>query len=150
MEKKINFANFVQKIITGSRPKFTDGFTEKMKNLISQCWSQTPQDRPSFKEIFEKLSTDFSYFDESIDETEVLDYLDFLKDETEVLHPSIPAEGYHIKISELKDKNKKLEEQNQNLKSENESKMRKLIDENTKIKEEIYSKRQRKNSIRKS
>lgn len=39
-----------------------------MQNLIEKCWIEEASDRPSFDEIFETLSNDFSYSDE-IDNT---------------------------------------------------------------------------------
>lgn len=49
-----------------------------MKNLISRCWDKYPERKPSFEEIFNTLSRDFSYFDEDIDENEISDYIETL------------------------------------------------------------------------
>lgn len=46
-----------------------------MRQLIESCWSENPSDRPSFDEIFEKLSSDFSYSEETVDEDEVGEYI---------------------------------------------------------------------------
>lgn len=70
------------KIVNGYRPSFDGAVTEKMKQLISKCWSQNPKERPTFHEIFEKLSSDMTYFNETIEEAEVQDYLDMLLDST--------------------------------------------------------------------
>ena len=51
-----------------------------MKDLIEKCWSQDPKERPSFDEIFEKLSTDFSYSEETVDEDEINEYLEMLEE----------------------------------------------------------------------
>lgn len=60
------------------RPKFPDHFNKKMKKLISRCWDKFPEKRPSFEEIFNTLSSDFSYFDEDINEDEISDYIETL------------------------------------------------------------------------
>ena len=46
-----------------------------MWELITQCWSQNVQERPSFEEIYSKLSQDFSFFTEAVDENEINEYL---------------------------------------------------------------------------
>lgn len=55
---------------------------KKMKDLISQCWSRDPKERPPFEIIFEKLSNDFSYSDETVDDDEISDYLKMFKENT--------------------------------------------------------------------
>ena len=49
-----------------------------MKELIELCWSQDPKEHPSFEYIFEKLSTDFSYSFETVEEDEINEYLEIL------------------------------------------------------------------------
>lgn len=85
--KPIKFADLCKKVMSGVRPEFTEGVTEKMKDLITQCWSQDCQNRPSFEEIFKKLSSDLSYLDEDVDEDEINDYIRMLKEESEVVPP---------------------------------------------------------------
>lgn len=80
--KQITALNLMKKIKTGCRPEFIDGIPEKMKDLISQCWSRDPKERPPFEIIFEKLSNDFSYLDETDDDDEISDYLKMLKENT--------------------------------------------------------------------
>lgn len=72
-----------QKIIDGYRPKFPSFVDEKMRDLITRCWSERPEDRPTFKEIFEELSNDLTYFTEFVDETEIQDYLYLLSQTNE-------------------------------------------------------------------
>lgn len=74
---------FAQKVIKGIRPRFTDGITRKMKNLLRKCWSDDPSERPSFEEIFNELS-DLSYFDETLDEDENETYIERLKEASEI------------------------------------------------------------------
>ena len=72
---------FANKVMSGYRPKFTSNVPEKMQELIKKCWSDKPIDRPSFDEIFETLSSDFSYSDEPVDEDEIEEYITTLNDE---------------------------------------------------------------------
>lgn len=81
--EEVTFPSFTKKFINGGRPKFTKGVNEKMRNLLSKCWDNDPNERPSFKEIFQMLSSDFSYFDEKIDKKEVQNYLDVLQNAKE-------------------------------------------------------------------
>lgn len=68
----------INKIVDGIRPEFPEFVPEKMKQLISLCWSCDPNKRPSFDYIYKELSTDFSYFGDCFDEDEVLDYINTL------------------------------------------------------------------------
>lgn len=73
---------FMNKIISGYRPKYDDGdMTEKMKTLLSCCWSDNIKERPTFDEIFEQLSTDFTFSQETVDEDEIENYLSILQNE---------------------------------------------------------------------
>lgn len=38
------------------RPQFPKNVKEPIKNLIEKCWSANPDERPDFKEIFNKLA----------------------------------------------------------------------------------------------
>ncbi|KAK8888066.1 hypothetical protein M9Y10_039126 [Tritrichomonas musculus] len=73
------------KVLKGYRPEIPSFVPEKAKNLLKRCWSERPEERPSFGEIFNELSSDFSFFDETVDKDEVLEYLDMLEDETKVI-----------------------------------------------------------------
>lgn len=84
--KRLNFAQLTKKILEGGRPDFPKCVKKKMKTLIQKCWSQKPIERPSFKEIFELLSKDFSYFDEDVDEDEIRNYIEDLKEANDKKH----------------------------------------------------------------
>ena len=67
--------------MNGERPEFTDGITKKMRQLLNLCWSQDAQERPSFDFIFNKISKDFSYIDDDVNEDEINEYLRILEDD---------------------------------------------------------------------
>ena len=57
MDKKATFVSFAIKIANGTRPEFKgDIINEGLKNLIERCWSKNFDERPTFSEIFLKLS----------------------------------------------------------------------------------------------
>ncbi|KAK8846489.1 hypothetical protein M9Y10_020512 [Tritrichomonas musculus] len=48
---------FINKVVTENyRPKFTVPVKKSFKKLIERCWSSDPNERPTFCEIFNKLS----------------------------------------------------------------------------------------------
>ncbi|KAK8845896.1 hypothetical protein M9Y10_020824 [Tritrichomonas musculus] len=73
--------NLVMKVMSGYRPTFSEDAPEKMRELIEKCWSENPCDRPSFDEIYDSLSSDFSYSEETVDEDEVREYICMLDEE---------------------------------------------------------------------
>lgn len=83
--KKINAVNLFQRVMKGERPEFNEFVTEQMKNLISKCWSQNPEDRPSFDEIFKLLVDDYkSFFQEDVDVEEINNYLELLEEQKDI------------------------------------------------------------------
>ncbi|KAK8849869.1 hypothetical protein M9Y10_018456 [Tritrichomonas musculus] len=87
--RRVSPFTFADMVRAGRRPEFMPGnATDKMANLLKQCWSENPNNRPSFDEIYKKLSTDFSYFDETIDENEIRDYIDYLEETDHNDHPT--------------------------------------------------------------
>ena len=78
--EKIPIYKLHSKVMEGGRPTFTKDVPKKTQDLISMCWSQKPKDRPSFNDIFNHLSNDFSYSPEVVDEEEVNDYLESIKE----------------------------------------------------------------------
>lgn len=127
--KEFEFRN---KIINENyRPEFKVPIKKSLKNLIEQCWSNEPEDRPTFADIFEKLSVNNvivneeeekvdekseNFFDE-IDDEELKSYLDLIKkyedenkNETDIKH-----NGNEVNYNELLS----LKETIDNLKIEN-------------------------------
>lgn len=65
------------------RPQFNFKIKSTLKNLIEECWSAELNHRPSFKEIFRKL-TSRDYFLDDVDEGEINRYVESI---TEVNDP---------------------------------------------------------------
>lgn len=90
--KPINIFNLLMKVKSGARPKFEVEFPTKMEAFISRCWSQLPSDRPTFRQIFDELSSvkQFTdYMEEAVDEEEIRNYIENLKEIDEDKKPSI-------------------------------------------------------------
>ncbi|KAK8887766.1 hypothetical protein M9Y10_038822 [Tritrichomonas musculus] len=56
MSKNTTYISLSNNIASGYRPKFNGYIKEGFKNLIEICWSQDFNERPTFSEIFQKLS----------------------------------------------------------------------------------------------
>ena len=67
------------KVIDGYRPRLTSIVPYKIQKLIEKCWSQNPENRPSFDEIFEALSSNLTYQEGTIEEEKVSEYINMLK-----------------------------------------------------------------------
>lgn len=114
----ITIFELAKKVIQGYRPQFTDDIPEKMIYLISKCWSQNIKERPSFEEIFKQLSNDFSYFDENVDENEVINYIKYLKNEK--VEEKKEENHLQARVNDLEKENKKLKTELNQLKIKNE------------------------------
>lgn len=118
--KSIKFTDIFKKIPNGERPIFDTNIQDKMKELIEKCWSQDPKDRPSFDDVFEKLSTDFSYSFEKVDNDEINEFLKILKEnrnknEHETEHKKSINEE---ETKNLQNEIDKLKSENQNYKNQ--------------------------------
>ena len=140
-----NDFEFAKQIIENKiRPKFTDPVKESIKELIEQCWSEDPKERPTFEEIFNKLAFNledsvynvfedddqYKYFLDDVNIEEIFDYVYEIKENTN-LNP---------KIDRLIKDNELLKLENNRIKKEvdNQDKIiNDLITENKKIIEEL-------------
>ena len=109
--KSATLTELIRKIKNGLRPKFEYNINDNMKDLIEKCWSQDPKDRPSFDEIFEMLSSNFSFSDETVDEDELNEYL-------EMLNESRNATKQENELDKLKSELTLKNEENKNLQIE--------------------------------
>ncbi|KAK8888799.1 hypothetical protein M9Y10_033538 [Tritrichomonas musculus] len=110
---RLNAFILSQKVYQGYRPPFTENVTKEMRELIERCWSQVIEERPSFKEIFNLLTSNISKFaNEKIDEEEVNRFIDKLKEFKEVKTKKIEDDDLNIdqiddfeKMAVFQDKN---------------------------------------------
>ena len=84
-------------VINGWRPPFRKQISESYKELITACWNGSPDLRPTFQEIVEKLETEQSFLTDKINKEDYKNYINFIKE-------SNTAFDKNKKIIELKGK----------------------------------------------
>ncbi|KAK8892324.1 hypothetical protein M9Y10_029550 [Tritrichomonas musculus] len=62
----------------GTRPSFDIPIGTSYRKLIERCWSQEPNERPTFSEIVQLLRTDSSFITDTIDETSYHEYIQYI------------------------------------------------------------------------
>ena len=78
---EVPFKNFsIQKIFKmivsqGYRPKIKEDIPICYKELIEKCWSQNPDERPTFEQIIDDLKNNPDYITDLVDEAEFFDYV---------------------------------------------------------------------------
>lgn len=79
--RRLNNFVFLNRVVNENlRPRITNDFiNEPYRKLICQCWSENPDDRLTFKEIFRKLAYDDDYY---LDEVEVQDIKSYVNEIT--------------------------------------------------------------------
>ena len=65
-QKNYNKYQFPKKIIDGHRPNHTDQISPNFNSLLERCWDIDTKKRPSFQEIFTKLSLSVADDEETI------------------------------------------------------------------------------------
>lgn len=132
---KMSEYDFMNKIINKSyRPQFLTPIKDSLRELIEQCWSENPDDRPTFDEIFRKLANktgneeEKDFLLEDVDTTELNIYVE------DVTKITDSTEKLLRKISELEEENKQLKSQNDN---EQADKIEKLEENNRQLKSRI-------------
>lgn len=74
--ENMNIYHILNKVDQGFRPNLElDSISNKMKSLIRRCWSRNARERPSFGDICDLLSNDFSYFKEEVNKKEIEKYI---------------------------------------------------------------------------
>jgi len=80
--RKITMVPFAELIVGGIRANIPEFVPLFAKNLISKCWSNNPEERPSFSQIITLLESNFLYTFVGIDEMLVMKHISRIKDET--------------------------------------------------------------------
>lgn len=66
-------------ISRGQRPDIDNFVSDCYRDLITKCWSEDPDERPSFDEIVETLKTNKKFINELIDENEYYEYIESIE-----------------------------------------------------------------------
>ncbi|KAK8839039.1 hypothetical protein M9Y10_032505 [Tritrichomonas musculus] len=72
--------SIIQKVMDGERPAFKTQIPDCYRRLIEKCWSQKPEDRPTFNQIVTELRTNREFITDEIDEDEYFHYIEYLDD----------------------------------------------------------------------
>ena len=60
------------------RPEISGDIPPAYRDLIERCWSQQPENRPTFDDIVNELRHNQEYITDLVNEVEFLDYVDFI------------------------------------------------------------------------
>lgn len=111
--QKVNFFRFTKKVIDENyRPQFTVDVKEPLKKLIEKCWSKNPEERPTFKDIFEKVTNPY-YFLDDVDYEKCNEYIKL------VTAVKDPLEKLLLRVEPAEDMNSQLTIDNKILINEN-------------------------------
>lgn len=73
---KMSKENFIDNVINkGLRPQIPSDVKRPFSELLQNCWSSNPEERPSFKEIYQKLYHDYNYYLDGVDMCELIRYV---------------------------------------------------------------------------
>lgn len=68
--------------MTGKRPDLPNSIPKCYKELITKCWDQDPEKRPTFAQIVESLKTNREFITEfGVDEKEYYSYIKMISGE---------------------------------------------------------------------
>lgn len=70
-----NEVNIIFNVADGLRPKIEVPIPKAYRNLIEKCWSQNPNDRPTFNDIVDELKKNSEFITETVDKDEYIDYV---------------------------------------------------------------------------
>ena len=132
--ESITSAKLLKIIYEKVRPQFKYHVKDNIRELIEKCWDDDPNERPSFKEIFEKLSNiesdDFLLDDVDVNEVQI--YLEDINNKYDPVENLLKEiEERQLKEEEIVKKFKENESELVKLRLEN--KQLKKMNENVKI-----------------
>ena len=78
--KNFTYYRVLHEVSNGYRPPMKDYIPLCYQNLIETCWSQNPNDRPTFSEIVDTLRNNEEFITENVDLDEFLNYVDLIDD----------------------------------------------------------------------
>ncbi|KAK8845724.1 hypothetical protein M9Y10_020642 [Tritrichomonas musculus] len=85
--KEFDVFEIRSKVKKGFRPPFNCPIPESYKNLIERCWSQDPEERPTFDQILNDLKTDSGFITDLIEEIDYMDYMEYVDNYASTFDP---------------------------------------------------------------
>ncbi len=89
-------------ILKGCRPKINQTTPEYYKNLIELCWSENPNERPSFSKIVHELETNQAFISDNININEYNRYIENIAEFYISLNESFFGQLGNIKKIDIK------------------------------------------------
>ena len=80
-----NFLTFMNNVTKGKRPDLSIIRNKKIQKFLEKCWSNDPNERPTFQEIVETLCNPDFYSSFEFDVDEVIDYVNLFPSDHPVL-----------------------------------------------------------------
>lgn len=75
IEKKNEIDDFLNNVCRGKRPIITNDLTEEMAKLLSKCWCNDSDKRPTFDQIVNLLTSDINFYPKNVDLNEINKYI---------------------------------------------------------------------------
>lgn len=75
-----SFNDIFKKINRGERPEIPSYIPDPYRNLIDRCWSEEPENRPTFDDIVEELTTNNDFITDLVNEGEFIDYTLYIEE----------------------------------------------------------------------
>ena len=97
-----DFIDLLDKITKGNHPLIPSYVPNCYIDLNKRCWSEEPEKRPTFDKIVEELSTEQDFIADLVNESEFLDYLDYIEETKSSFDQD--SKQYHFKDFVLKKK----------------------------------------------
>lgn len=73
---KLTPFSIMNKIGKGGRPNIPEEVPDVYVDLIKKCWSQEPEERPTFDQILTDLRSNSEFITEKVDKSDFLDYIE--------------------------------------------------------------------------
>lgn len=74
-----NIYQIMMNVSKGDRPELNSTIPKSYQDLIKDCWSQNPEQRPTFDQIVDKLANDKGFITDEINYQEYLNYIEYIK-----------------------------------------------------------------------
>ena len=75
----MQLVQIINRVPYGYRPPIPSEMPPAYKNLIESCWAKNARQRPTFREIVNKIESDDSFITEDVNRDKFLDYVNFVK-----------------------------------------------------------------------
>lgn len=75
-------------VLNHQRPQFRIPLEDAYQQLITQCWSQNPKERPTFESIVQYLTQNSEFITDNVDQNEYFEYVKYLDEYSKAIDKS--------------------------------------------------------------